>query len=213
MKKSIGTALRLVAVAAVAVLAGCGGTTGTASMDVHGLQQVAQVVARGEDRVGVEELSHWIIEGRKDFVLIDLRKPDAFAAGHIQGAQNVPLAELISEPKLAALPGGRKLIVYSADSAEAAAGAALLRVAGRTALAVKGGYDAWDRQIAHPDIPAVASADEGPVTTEQRAIACYFVGGRGAASEAAVYAPKAAPASVAPATGGVPSRLPKRGGC
>jgi rhodanese-related sulfurtransferase len=197
-----------------AALTACGGAgQGKAKMGASGLEHVAQGVARGEDRVSVQDLSHWIIQGRKDFVLIDIRKPDAFAVGHIKGAENVPLAELMSKAKLDGLPGGRKLIVYSADSAEAAAAAALLRVAGHEAQAVTGGYDAWAREILHPNISAVATIGETPAVAEKRAIACYFVGGKGAASQAPVYAPKPVPAYTPPVTT-APPPLPHRGeGC
>jgi rhodanese-related sulfurtransferase len=193
--------------AAVAALTACGGSgQGKSKVDVRALQQVAQGVARGEDRVNVKDLSHWIVQGRKDFVLIDIRKPDAFVAGHIQGAESVPLAELMSEDKIMGLPTERKLIVYSADSAEAAAATALLRLAGLDAVAMSGGYDAWDRQVLHPEIPTVATVAEAPANAEQRAIACYFLGGKGAANQAPVYAPKAAPAFVPPVSTAPPLR-------
>jgi rhodanese-related sulfurtransferase len=204
--------LGMFALALAATLAACGGA-GRGKVDMHSLQQVAQGVARGENMVTVQDLSHWIIQGRKDFVLLDLRKPDAFAAGHIQGAQSMPMAELMSEAKLATLPAGQKVIVYSADSVEAAAATALLRVAGHDALAMGGGYDAWDKQILHPPIPAVATRNEAPEVAEKRAIACYFVGGKAAGSEAPVYAPKAAPAFVPPVSTAPPPRPRHSEGC
>lgn len=204
MKRLMRSTLGL---AAVAALTACGGSgQGKSKVDVRALQQVAQGMARGEDRVNVKDLSHWIVQGRKDFVLIDIRKPDAFVAGHIQGAESVPLAELMSEDKIMGLPTERKLIVYSADSAEAAAATALLRLAGLDAVAMSGGYDAWDRQILHPEIPAVATVAEAPATAERRAIACYFLGGKGAANQAPVYAPKAVPAFVPPVSTAPPLR-------
>jgi len=191
---------------AAAVVSACGGPApGAAKVDVQSLQQVAQGVARGEDQVGVADLSHWLIEGRNDFVLIDIRKPEAFAAGHIRGAESVPLAELISDAKLSTLPAGRKLIVYAADSAEGVAAATLLRVAGRDALAITGGYAAWVRQILHPDIAAVPTVDEAPTAAEARAIACYFVGAQVASNSAPAYAPKPAPAFVPPVTSATPA--------
>ena len=174
-----------------AALTACGGPGhGTADTNTQSLQKVAQDMARGEDWVSVKDVSHWIIEGHKDFVLIDIRKPDAFAAGHIQGAENVPLAEIMNKDQLAELPTGRKIISYSTDSADAAAATALLRVAGHNAMGMTGGYASWDREILHPNIPPVATTDESPATAEKRAISCYFIGGKGSSNEAPVYVPK-----------------------
>ncbi len=198
---------------AVAALTACGQQQESAKVDLQGLQEVAQGVARGETRLSVQTLSHRLIEGHQDFVLIDIRKPDAFTVGHIKGAENLPLAELMSEAKLAALPKERQLIVYSQGSSEAAAAAALLRLAGRTAVAVTGGFDAWDKQILHPQIPPVATVNEDATTAEKRAIACYFIGGKGAPSEAPVYAPKPAPAYVPPVTTAPPPKRHRGEGC
>ena len=196
--------------AAVAALTACGGA-GDGAVAVTDLQKVAQGVARGEGRMSVQDLSRWIISGHQTFALLDLRSPEAYAAGHIEGAENHPLAELMNPEKLAALPEGRKLVVYSADSTEAAAASALLRLAGHDAQAVTGGYEAWDKEILHPDIPDVASVDEPAAIAEKRAIACYFVGGQNAAGEAPVYAPKSEPAFTPPVTS-TPALRPHRSG-
>lgn len=202
----------IAALLACVALAACSGRQpGPARVNLQALQQVAQGVARGADRVSVGELSHWIVAGRKDFVLLDIRTPYAYAAGHIEGAQSVPLAELVTEARLAALPAALRLIVYADDSTDAAAAVALLRVAGRDAQLVSGGYAAWERQVLHPDVPTVASVDEAPVLAEKRAIACYFVGGKGGGTEAPVYAP-AAKAAFVPPVSTAPPPQPKRHG-
>jgi rhodanese-related sulfurtransferase len=51
------------------------------------------VVARREDRVSVSELAHWIIEDKKDFVLIDVRSANDCTRGHIDGVRNLPPPE------------------------------------------------------------------------------------------------------------------------
>jgi hypothetical protein len=185
---------------AAGALSACGGPTQDGALPSQRVQQVAQSVARGEDRASVQDLARWIIEGRKDFLLVDIRPADAFAAGHIQGAENVALTELVTPARLADLPAGRKVVVYSTGSQDAAAGATLLRLAGHEALAVTGGYDAWSREVLNPpEVPAVATVGEPAPVAEKRAIACYFVGGQGSQAEAPVYAPKPVPVAPAPA--------------
>ena len=185
--------------AVIAALSACSGS-GPESADVADLQQVAQGIARGEGQISVQDLSKQLIEGHKALTLIDIRSPEAFAAAHIKGAQNLPLAQLMSRDKLATLPAAGSLVVYSQDSGDGAAAAALLRLAGHPAKVVDGGYSAWDREILHPDVPAVATKDEAPDLARKRAISCYFLGGKGAGDEAPTYAPKPQPAFVPPLT-------------
>ena len=54
------------------------------------LVDVAQAAARQTDRVSVEELAGWIIEGRQDFEIVDVRSATDFDSGHI--GENLRLA-------------------------------------------------------------------------------------------------------------------------
>jgi rhodanese-related sulfurtransferase len=55
---------------------------------------------------------HFELEsGRPGFVLLDVRGPDAFAAGHVPGAQNLPHGR-INERNLAAFPEDAVFVVY-----------------------------------------------------------------------------------------------------
>ena len=146
------------------------------------LVDVAQAAARQTDRVSVEELAGWIIEGRQDFEIVDVRSATDFDSGHIGEARNVPVAAIVNDETLASLPSGRKIVVYSNGSENGAKAATLLRVAGYDAHVVTGGYNAWNRRILNPDIPAAEFDGESLESIEQRAYACYFVGNRGAAT-------------------------------
>jgi hypothetical protein len=72
--------------------------------------------------------------------------------------------------------------VFSNGSENGAKAATLLRVAGFDAHVVTGGYNAWNRRILNPDIPAEEFDGESLQAIEQRAYACYFVGNRGEGS-------------------------------
>jgi rhodanese-related sulfurtransferase len=140
---------------------------------------VAQSAARQEDRVSVEQLAEWLIEERKDFVLIDVRSQEEYAQGKIHEARNIPLAELVTDETIAGLPSDRKVVVYSNGSENAAKASTMLRLAGLEAHLVTGGYNAWHERILNPDIPAEELDGENPQVSAQRAYACYFVGDRG----------------------------------
>ncbi len=140
-------------------------------------EQVAQTVARQDDRVRVDELARWFIEGRKDYVLIDLRPAADFDKAHIEGAQNLTLTQLVTPTQLATLPADRKVIVYSQGSEVAAQAVVLLRLVGYNASLLLGGYNFWARHVLNPDISPTLADGEYPRVPEQQAIACYFVGG------------------------------------
>ena len=53
-----------------------------------------------------------MLNGPRDFVLLDVRGRDEFARGHLEGAVNIPVDEL--EWSLHLLPAGRRIIVYCA---------------------------------------------------------------------------------------------------
>lgn len=147
------------------------------------LTDIAQAAARQEDQVNVHDLATWLIEGRGDFQLIDVRKPEDFERGQIGEAKNIPIAQLFSEDVLAGLPRDRKVIVYSRGSQNAAKAAVLLRLSGINGYVLKGGYKAWHKQVLNPDISDQALAGESNQVSEQRAYACYFVGERSGAAQ------------------------------
>jgi rhodanese-related sulfurtransferase len=164
---------------------------------------LARMVAAGDDHVTVQELSDWLIKDRRDFELVDIREFQEFDAAHIEGARHIPLAGLLAEQALNSLPAGRTIVVYSNGSAHAAQAALLLRLAGREALALLGGYNYWHAYLTDPDKAGVAEMDAAQ-RAQYQAVACYFAGEYLAA---AGLLPKAG--EVAPPTS---SGAPQQGG-
>jgi len=144
---------------------------------------VAQAAARNDDRVSVEDLAGWIVEGRADFTLVDVRTPADFEAGQIEDASNIPIAKLVTDEALASLPRDRKVVVYSNGSENAAKATVLLRLSGINAHVLVGGYNAWHERILNPDISADELNGEDLRVSEQRALSCYFVGNREGAAK------------------------------
>jgi rhodanese-related sulfurtransferase len=158
-------------------LTACGDNDRLSQQQARSFEQVAQSVARQDDRVLAEDLARWIIEGRKDFVLIDLRPAADYDKGHIGNAQNLVVTELVTPEKLEALPTDRKVVVYSQGSEVAGQAVVLLRLAGYDASLLLGGYNFWAQRVLNPDISPTQADGEYPRVPEQQAIACYFVGG------------------------------------
>ena len=100
----------------------------------------------GGPRVNVARATQLI--NREDAIMIDVREPGLYAAGHIIGAKNVPLSRLDGAPELAKRKE-KPLIVYD-DGGEAAAKAATsLRKQGFNVVNLAGGLAAW-RQAGMP---------------------------------------------------------------
>jgi len=101
----------------------------------------------GEDveTIGREELLERLSSG--DVVLVDVRPQEEFAAGHIEGARSIPLAEL--ERRLAELPADREVIAYCRGPFCAYSHEAVRRLkdAGRTARRLEDGWPEW--RLAH----------------------------------------------------------------
>jgi rhodanese-related sulfurtransferase len=142
------------------------------------LVDIAQAAARHDDRASVEDLAGWLIEGKADFKLIDVRMPEDFESGSIGNAENIPIAQLVAPDVLSRLPTDRMVIVYSNGSENAAKATVMLRLSGIDAHLLSGGYNAWQDRILNPDISADELSGESLEVSAQRALSCYFVGER-----------------------------------
>ena len=85
--------------------------------------------------------------GAAEFTLLDTRSREAFAAGHIPGAINIPHAE-IDETTPQVLPRDRLVVTYCWSPACNAAtkGAAALAALGYPVKEMLGGLEYWQRE-------------------------------------------------------------------
>ena len=79
----------------------------------------------------------------RDVVVLDVRPSEEYAAGHIAGAQSVPLAEL--ERRLARLPRTKRIVAYCRGPycVLAAEAVRLLRRRGLDAVRLRDGFPEW----------------------------------------------------------------------
>ncbi len=82
--------------------------------------------------------------GPVDFVLLDVRSPELFAAGHVPGAANLPHRRII-ERNLADWPADTLFVVYCAGPHCNGADKAAVRLArlGRPVKKMIGGVEGW----------------------------------------------------------------------
>jgi rhodanese-related sulfurtransferase len=154
---------------------------GALGANVHGSRSVrlhetelATIVGREVDHVSPAELASWIIEGRSDYRLLDLRAPGAFAEYHIPTAENVPVASLPD----AALARPEKLVLYSDGEIHAAQAWMLVKAKGYAgATTLLGGLEGWRDEILFPALPANATPSDR-ARFERAAVVARFFGGQ-----------------------------------
>jgi len=172
-------------------------------------------IERQEDHVTPNELAGWIIAGRSDYRLMDLRDAKAFAEYHLPTAENVPLGAL-TDPEPAR---NEKLVLYSDGGIHASQAWLLLRAKGyRSAYTLLGGLEGWKDEVLFPSLPSDANAQEQARFERAVAVAKFFGGAprSGGGADAAVMKTPALPRIEAPALpaggpAGAPPRKKKEG--
>jgi rhodanese-related sulfurtransferase len=136
-------------------------------------RELASVVEAEVDHVTATELATWIVEGRADYRLLDLRTAADYAAYHIPTAENVPLSALTDYPLLR----NEKVVLYSEGGIHSAQAWMLLRAQGYEAVyMVLGGLDGWKDEVLFPTLPADADA-QARARFERAAQVAKFFGG------------------------------------
>jgi rhodanese-related sulfurtransferase len=90
------------------------------------------------------DVHHAVSTGKEDFVLLDVRSPDLYAAGHVPGAVSLPHGRIV-ERNLAHYPDDTLFVVYCAGPHCNGADKAALALArlGRPVKKMIGGVTGW----------------------------------------------------------------------
>jgi len=169
--------------------------------------ELAAIVENEVDHVTVEELADWIIQGRNDYRLLDVRDPAAYAEYHIPTAESVQITELADYP----LFRNEKIVLYSDGGTHAAQGWFLLKARGYGGVYILlYGLEEWKERILFPVLAPTASLREIADFERDRRVSLFFGGtprsGEMAVESTAVAMPKPPAAGQAP----VVSRKRKR---
>lgn len=207
-------ALGLTGLGVVALLAGSPYRTAFARVDTKQLALDAGSAAAG---VKATELADWIVQGRNDYLLIDVRDGADYATYHIPGALSVPLASLT--PDFARR--NEHIVFYGDSEMQAAQAWYLLRSLGyASAGMLAGGLDAWKDGVLYPQAPAEGAAPAAQIDFAKRTAVAKFLGGapRGAGSVSLETATPALPQLKLPAAATTPDvnrpvKKKKKEGC
>lgn len=177
-------------------------------------KELALIVRNEVDHVDAVEVAAWIVEGRSDFRLIDLRDADSYAEYHIPGAEHVSIESLPDY----GLARHEKIVLYSDGGIHSAQGWFLLKAKGhRGVYIVSGGLDEWKNQVLFPALAEKPTPEQAKQNEKLKTIAAHFGGTpvAGGAEAAGSARPSVAmPKLDLPAGGLAPAKkAKKREGC
>ena len=99
------------------------------------------------------DLNEKLAAGEESFQLIDLRSPESYAAGHIEGAINIPTLTIVEDDGLAELDPDKTQVLIDYDGAVSTGIHMFLTQLDYEALTLRFGMSGWTTD------PAIASAD------------------------------------------------------
>lgn len=176
-------------------------------------KELSLKMATGNDQVAVLTLADWIIQGKSDFRVVDVRPEAAYAEYHIPPAENIPVATLAESGLL----HNEKIVLYAEDGARAAQAWMLLKARGFAGVYIlQGGLDAWKDSVLFPRIPDNATPAQLVEFAKIKEVSKFFGGTpqamAGDSTATAVVMPKLAmPTAKAAGPAGAPKKKKKEG--
>jgi rhodanese-related sulfurtransferase len=76
---------------------------------------------------------------KKDFFILDIRRPEDYAKGHIPGAKNIFWLDLLDDENLKKLPKDKKIMIYCYVGHTSSQALVLLKLLGYDVIALKFG--------------------------------------------------------------------------
>ena len=137
------------------------------------VRELAAIIDTEGDHVTASELAGWIVAGRSDYRLIDLRGEKEYGEYHVPTAENVTLTALPDSSLLA----NEKVVLYSEGGIHASQAWMLLRAKGfKNAYTLKGGLDQWKEDVLFPAMAENATSQERARFERAVALAKFFGG-------------------------------------
>lgn len=136
-------------------------------------QSLARIVQTETDHVDAETLADWILQGKNDFRLLDVRANSNFTEYHIPGAENVPLTELLQH----GLQKNETILLYSDGGIHSAQGWFLLKAKGyRGVYILRGGLEEWKDRVLFPELAANPTPAQTVEFAKMKEVSRFFGG-------------------------------------
>lgn len=138
------------------------------------LSEIALTSSEDMAKIEVKELTDWIIKGKADYRLIDLRSGEKYSEYNIPTSENILPTHILDSDLLR----NEKIILYSDDDITAAKVWFILKAQNYKAVyLLKGGLNAWRNEILFPSLPSDATPKE-KMEYKKIAEVSKFFGGR-----------------------------------
>jgi len=141
-RKRIGLVAILLGV--IAVFAGDPTSKARTTIDA---KEIALLSDKDIAEVNAVDLADWIIKGKYDYRLVDVRKKNKFEKYNIPSSENVPITQLLSSDLLR----NEKIILYGESERTASQAWFLLKSAKYKSVSMlKGGVESWKKEVLFP---------------------------------------------------------------
>ncbi|MEG8946067.1 rhodanese-like domain-containing protein [Rosettibacter firmus] len=136
-------------------------------------KELALSTIKDQDKISVLQLAEWIIEGRSDFTLVDLRNEKLFNKYSIPSAVNIPVENLLDSD----LMRNEKILLFGDDDITSAQAWFILKSANyKNVYILKGGLNEWKDKILYPKLSENATAEEKNNFEKVKQISLHFGG-------------------------------------
>ena len=172
LKLSLNRKLALIAVVFGLVALFAGDPYGGTTIKVNE-KDIALSTVGNADKVLVTDLADWIIKGKSDFELVDLRSEEKYNEYTIPGSQCIPLPQISSSELLR----NQKIVLFSDDDVASSQAWFILKSNNYKGVYIlDGGLDAWKEKVLFPKAPVNGSKDELLQFEKMKEVAKYFGG-------------------------------------
>jgi rhodanese-related sulfurtransferase len=125
-------------------------------------EQLLEIANSGEQYFSPDEIADLIVNQDPSLLLIDVRSQDEYEKFHLQGAINIPLAELLADKWTEYLNQDTRMNVFYSNSTVDANQAWMLtqQLGYKNNYVLQGGLNYWVETIMNPGSPANTSPNE-----------------------------------------------------
>ena len=136
-------------------------------------KDLALSTVKNSDKIKPIELADWIIKGKSDYTLVDLRNEDQYNQYFIPTAINIPLPQLPESDLLR----NQKIILYADDDVNAAQAWFILKSQGfKGVYILDGSLKGWNNEVLFPKLAVNASKEKIAQFEKIKEISQYFGG-------------------------------------
>lgn len=136
-------------------------------------RELAVSVISNADNVNVKELADWIIKGKYDYRLVDVRSPEEYEKYNIPYSENIIISELLNSD----LMRNEKILLYSDDGISSAQAWFIMKASQyKHIYLLEGGLKNWKESILFPTLVSNADAAQLVEFEKSKVVSKYFGG-------------------------------------